>query len=103
MRLGGQDVELKKGTFAWEIHGKKDFIRRRFSHRWECNPAYIEQFEKAGIVFSGYSKKYHPIMQILEMPKHKFFMASQYHPEYTSRPLNPDPMFYQFIKAAKGN
>jgi len=101
MRLGGQDVELKKGTIAFEIHGKKDKIRRRFRHRYECNPAYIERFEKSGIVFSGKAPN-RPIMQILEMPKHRFFMASQFHPEFTSRPLLPDEMFLNFVKACTG-
>ncbi len=101
MRLGGQDVELVPGTIAWKIHGKKKIIRRRFRHRWECNPQYIKVLEKHGMVFSGkYPKK--PIMQLLELPKHKFYMASQFHPEFTSRPLKPDPLFYHFIKAAKG-
>ncbi|MBN2066866.1 MAG: CTP synthase (glutamine hydrolyzing), partial [Candidatus Diapherotrites archaeon] len=90
MRLGGQDVALKEGTAAARLHGNAKSIRRRFRHRFECNPEYIEQFERAGIVFSGKAPKY-PIMQILELPKHSFFMATQFHPEFTSRPLNPDP------------
>lgn len=98
MRLGGYDVELKKNTIACEIHGKKNIIRRRFRHRYECNPIYIERFEKNGIVFSGKAPN-RPIMQILEMPKHKYFMASQFHPEFTSRPLLPDEMFLNFVKA----
>jgi len=97
MRLGGKDVEVKEGTIAFKLHGNKRQIRRRFRHRFECNPEYIETFEKAGIVFSGKAPK-HPIMQILEMPKQKFFMASQFHPEFTSRPLNPDPLFLEFVK-----
>ncbi len=101
MRLGGQDVELVPGTKAWEIHGKKKKIRRRFRHRWECNPEFISVLEKKGMVFSGrYPKK--PIMQLLELPGHKFYMASQFHPEFTSRPLKPDPLFLNFIKAARG-
>lgn len=102
MRLGGKDVELKSGTIAFEIHGKKKTIRRRFRHRFECNPAYIGQFEKAGIVFSGKAPQY-PIMQILELPSHSCFIASQFHPEFTSRPLSPDPMFLYFVKAAVAN
>jgi CTP synthase len=98
MRLGGKDVELKQGTIAFNIHGKKKTIRRRFRHRFECNPQFIEQFEKAGIVFSGKAPQY-PIMQILEMPSRKFFMATQFHPEFTSRPLHPDEIFLEFAKS----
>ncbi len=98
MRLGGKDVEIKQGTIAFRLHGNQKTIRRRFRHRFECNPDYIEKFEKAGIVFSGKAPGY-PIMQILELPKHKFFMASQFHPEFTSRPLHPDELFLALVKA----
>ncbi|MEM0360776.1 MAG: CTP synthase (glutamine hydrolyzing) [Candidatus Diapherotrites archaeon] len=101
MRLGGQEVELKPGTIAHKIHGKQKTIRRRFRHRWELNPKYIECLEKKGMVFSGKAPN-QPIMQILELPNHKFYMASQYHPELTSRPLKPDPLFLHFVKAARG-
>jgi len=97
MRLGGQDVEVKTGTNAFKLYGKK-VIRERFRHRYECNPEFIERFEEKGIVFSGKAPKKN-IMQILELPKHKFFMATQFHPEFTSRPLRPNPCFYGFVKA----
>jgi len=97
MRLGGHDVQLKEGTIAAKLHGNAKKIRRRFRHRFECNPEYIKRFEEKGIVFSGKAAKV-PIMQILELPKHKFLMASQYHPELTSRPTNPDPLFLEFVK-----
>lgn len=99
MRLGGHDVQLKEGTKASRLHDEAKKIRRRFRHRFECNPEYIERFEKAGLVFSGKAPKV-PIMQILEMPKHKFLMASQFHPELTSRPLHPDELFLEFTKKA---
>jgi CTP synthase len=98
MRLGGHDVEIKPDTIAERIH-KSSRIRRRFRHRFECNPAYIDMFEKAGIVFSGKAPG-RDIMQILELPNHLFFMASQFHPEFTSRPLYPDPMFLEFVRSS---
>jgi len=101
MRLGGRDVILKPGTKAFEMHGKAKKIRRRFRHRWEINPEYVELFESKGMVFSGKAPK-QPIMQLMELPKHKFYMGTQYHPELTSRPLKPDPLFLHFVKAAKG-
>ncbi|MFA6888932.1 MAG: CTP synthase [Candidatus Woesearchaeota archaeon] len=98
MRLGGKDVEIKPGTKAYEIFNNNLSIRERFRHRWECNPQYIKMFEENGIVFSGKAPN-QSIMQILELPKHKFFMGSQFHPEFTSRPLSPNPMFKAFIEA----
>lgn len=97
MRLGGHNVELKPGTIAAKLHNNAKKIRRRFRHRFECNPEYIKQFEEKGIVFSGKAPKV-PIMQILEIPKQKFFMATQYHAEYTSRPLHPDELFLEFVR-----
>lgn len=100
MRLGGHEVELLPDTIAYRIHGKQRFIRRRFRHRYELNPKYIETFEKHGMVFSGKAPG-QEIMQLLELPQHPFYMASQYHPEFTSRPLKPDPLFVHLIKAAR--
>lgn len=99
MRLGGQTVLIKKGTLAYKLYGKDKAVER-FRHRYEINPEYVETFEKKGFVFSGESGKDENIMQIGELPKHKFFMGSQFHPEFTSRPLKPNPMFDGFIKAA---
>jgi len=100
MRLGGRDVELKKGSVAWELFGKSDSVRMRFRHRYEVDPKYIEVFEKAGMVFSGKAPE-HPIMQILELGDHPFFMGTQAHPELTSRPLRPQPMFVGLVAAAR--
>jgi CTP synthase len=98
MRLGGHDVELKEDTKASRLYGSRQSVRERFRHRYECNPEYIAILEKNGIVFSGKAPK-QPIMQILELPKHKFFMGTQYHPEFTSRPLSPNPLFVEFVKS----
>jgi CTP synthase len=99
MRLGGRDVELKPGTIAWELFGRKDSVRMRFRHRYEVDPSKIETLEKCGMVFSGKAPE-EPIMQILELPSHPFFMATQAHPCLTSRPLNPQPMFLSLVWAA---
>jgi CTP synthase len=99
MRLGGQDVELKPHTLAWEIFGKANSVRMRFRHRYEVDPRYIEQLEQAGLVFSGKAPN-QPIMQILELPEHPFFVGTQAHPCLTSRPLRPQPMFVGFVAAA---
>ncbi len=107
MRLGGHDIELKPDTLASRLFGRKQTIRMRFRHRYEVNPRYIENLEKAGLVFSGnapnqpaVSSPNPPIMQILEIPTHPFFTATQAHPCLTSRPLRPQPMFLGLVAAA---
>ncbi len=99
MRLGGEDIELKPQTLAWRLFDKSGSIRMRFRHRYEVDPRYIEQLEKAGLVFSGKAPN-QPIMQILELPSHPFFMGTQAHPCLTSRPQRPQPMFVSLIAAA---
>jgi CTP synthase len=99
MRLGGSDIELKKDTLAWKMFGKADSVRMRFRHRYEVDPRYIEQLEKAGLVFSGKAPN-QPVMQILEIADHPFFMGTQAHPCLTSRPLNPHPMFLGLVAAS---
>lgn len=99
MRLGGYQVKIKPGTVARELYGR-DRVRERFRHRWNVNTEYIDMLEKAGLVFSGMALQKR-VMQILELPtkKHKFFFATQYHPEFTSRPLSPSPVFRGFLEA----
>ena len=99
MRLGGREIELKPQTLAWKLFGKADSIRMRFRHRYEVDPRYIEVLEKAGMVFSGKAPN-QPIMQILEIPSHPFFLGTQAHPCLTSRPLKPQPMFVALVAAA---
>jgi CTP synthase len=99
MRLGGFDIELKPDTFAWQLFAKARSVRMRFRHRYEVAPRYIETLEKAGLVFSGKAPG-QPIMQILELPGHSYFVGTQAHPCLTSRPLRPQPMFVGLVAAA---
>ncbi len=99
MRLGGRDIEVKPNTRAWELFGKDKTVRMRFRHRYEVDPRYIETLESGGMVFSGKAPD-QPIMQILELPEHPYFIATQAHPCLTSRPLNPQPMFVGLVAAA---
>ncbi len=101
MRLGAQDVALEADTLASFLFDRKKTVRERFRHRYEVEPRYVEQFGKAGLRFSGRHPQY-PIMQIAELPPevHPYFIGSQFHPELTSRPLTPQPMFMGFIAAA---
>ena len=98
MRLGGQDVFLKKSTLANRLY-KADKIRERFRHRYEVNPEFVEIFEKCGMVFSGYEPQEN-IMQVMELPEHSYFIAVQYHPELISKLEKPEPLFYNLVKYA---
>ena len=101
MRLGGFDVALTPGSEVSRMFGDRETIRLRFRHRYEVDPRYIDELTAAGLVFSGRSPN-HPIMQVLELPRevHPFFIATQAHPELTSRPLTPQPMFVGLVRAA---
>lgn len=101
MRLGGYPAVLKNGTLAREAYGQNKVIERH-RHRWEVNPEYIKRLEKAGLVFSGQSPS-RRLMEIAELPQeqHPFMLGTQFHPEFTSTPLRPHPLFLQFIAAAK--
>jgi len=100
MRLGGRDIIVKKDSLAYTLYGNKTKIRERFRHRYECNPEYINRLEQKGMVFSGRAPE-EEIMQILELPNHPYFIASQFHPEFTSRPGKPNPLFLGLVKSAK--
>lgn len=101
MRLGAYTAKISKGTMARKAY-KKAEISERHRHRYEVNPEYIEQLETKGIVFSGKSPD-GILMEIMELPqdKHPFFLATQFHPEFQSSPLNPHPLFMAFVKASK--
>src|SRR5690606_3426653 len=100
MRLGAKNVQLTPNTLAHALFDGKSSVRERFRHRYEVDPAYIERLQDAGMIFSGRHPK-QPIMQVLELPAeiHPFFIGGQFHPELTSRPLSPQPMFMGFIAA----
>ena len=101
MRLGGKDIDLKRGTLASRLFNNATRIRLRFRHRYEVDPKFIPTLESHGLIFSGKAPNY-PIMQVLELPQnvHPYFVGTQAHPELTSRPLRPQPLFLGFIEAA---
>jgi CTP synthase len=101
MRLGGKDVDVKPDTLAFKLFDNQTRVRLRFRHRYEVDPKYIPTLEESGLVFSGKAPG-QPIMQIVELPQdvHPYFIGTQAHPELTSRPLRPQPMFLGLIKAA---
>jgi len=95
MRLGNYDAVLKKGSLAHKIYGKMKIVERH-RHRYEVNPKYIDVIEAKGMIFSGRNKNR---MEIAEIPSHRFFFASQFHPEFTSRPGRASPPFRAFVRA----
>ncbi|CAL28536.1 CTP synthase [Staphylococcus carnosus] len=98
LRLGLYPSEVKEGTLAYDIYGKKE-IEERHRHRYEFNNDYREQMEDNGLVFSGVSPDGRRI-EMVELPKNDFFFACQFHPEFLSRPNRPQPIFKAFIEAA---
>ncbi|MCG3137774.1 MAG: CTP synthase [Phycisphaerae bacterium] len=102
MRLGGRDVIIKPGTLAAQLFNNAPETHMRFRHRYEVDPRYIERIEAGGMIFSGHAPD-HPIMQILELPAalHPYFIGTQSHPEFLSRPLRPEPFFFGLVRAAK--
>ncbi|OGZ06067.1 MAG: CTP synthase [Candidatus Lloydbacteria bacterium RIFCSPHIGHO2_01_FULL_49_22] len=99
MRLGSYPAYLKEGTVARGAY-KAEMVHERHRHRYEVNPEYVAAIEKAGLVFSGISPD-EKLMEIAELPKlkHPFFLGTQFHPEFTARPLTSHPLFDAFIKA----
>jgi CTP synthase len=95
MRLGDYEVFIRKDTLAERVYGKNKIVERH-RHRYEVNPAYIEQIEKDGLVFSG-SDRSGRRMEIVELEGHPFFFATQFHPEFKSRPKRASPPFKAFV------
>jgi CTP synthase len=98
MRLGEIPIIIEPDTLAYEIY-KKQKIGERHRHRYEVNPDYIEELEKHGLCFSAKSDRGRR-MEILEIPDHFHFLATQFHPEFKSRPIRPAPVFKAFVEAA---
>ncbi len=98
MRLGGYECRLRPGTKAAEAYGT-DIVRERHRHRFEFNDNYRDAFESAGMICSGENPGTR-LVEVVEMPSKRWFVGSQYHPEYSSTVLSPSPIFAAFIKAA---
>lgn len=100
MRLGAYPCRLTRGTLARKSYGE-NLITERHRHRYELNNDYRENLEKNGLVISGINPEKN-LVEIIELPAkhHPFFVASQFHPEFKSRPLEPHPLFKKFIEAA---
>jgi CTP synthase len=98
MRLGAQEVRISHGSRAHAIYGA-DVIRERHRHRYEFNNNYLQKLMNAGLRFSGFSRD--GLVEIIELPQHPFFVASQYHPEFRSTPRDGHALFTGFVRAAR--
>jgi len=105
MRLGGWEAKVKKGTKAYDLYKKyhellneSGLTSERHRHRYEFNNKFADEFEKAGLVISARSIE-EGLVEIIEVPDHPFYVGTQGHPEYKSRPLRPHPIFHGFIEA----
>jgi CTP synthase len=99
MRLGAQPANLVEGSKIREIYGA-EIINERHRHRYEVNDNYISQLEEAGLKVSGYSAAQH-LVETVELPDHPWYVACQFHPEFTSTPRDGHPLFTAFIDAAR--
>lgn len=99
MRLGNYTCKLTPGSVAESAYGARSIVERH-RHRYEVNNAYVEKLTEAGLTFSGRNPQTN-LVEIAELASHPFFLGTQFHPEFTSRPLAPHPLFRAFIRAAK--
>ena len=100
MRLGAYPAILKEGTLAYKLYGKKE-VYERHRHRYEVNPEYHEILENHGLTISGKSPDGR-LAEFIEIDKNRYFIATQAHPEFKSRPNKPHPLFDGLVRAALG-
>jgi CTP synthase len=98
MRLGAQEALLKAGSLVHSLYGKESIFERH-RHRYEFNNHYLEELTAAGMTFSGFSAD--GLVEFIELQSHPFFVASQFHPEFTSTPRDGHPLFAGFVRAAR--
>jgi CTP synthase len=98
MRLGAQEAHLKPGSLVHALYGKESIFERH-RHRYEFNNHYLEELSAAGLTFSGFSAD--GLVEFIELRSHPFFVASQFHPEFTSTPRDGHPLFTGFVRSAR--
>ena len=99
MRLGSCDSLVHPGTLAASLYGGEQTIKERHRHRYEFNPAYLEQLKEAGLIISSVSAE-EGLVEIIELADHPFYIGAQFHPEFQSKPNRPHPLFSGFVKAS---
>ena len=98
MRLGAYECEIQKGSRTWEAYGEETLIKERHRHRYEFNNAYLEDYEQAGMKCVGINPAAN-LVEIVEIPDKRWYIGTQFHPEYSSTVLHPHPLFLSFVKA----
>ena len=98
MRLGAYDCELAKGSRVWEAYGGTTLVKERHRHRYEFNDRYQAEYESNGMKCVGFNPDSH-LVEIVEMPSLRWYIGTQFHPEYSSTVLHPHPLFMSFVKA----
>jgi CTP synthase len=98
MRLGAYDCELVEGSRAYDAYGNETHIKERHRHRYEFNNNYQKEYEAAGMKCVGINPDTN-LVEIVEVPSLKWYIGTQFHPEYSSTVLHPHPLFMSFIKA----
>ena len=98
MRLGAYECELVKGSLTWKAYGEVTSIKERHRHRYEFNNRYQEEYEKNGMKCVGINPASN-LVEIVEIPEKRWYIGTQFHPEYSSTVLHPHPLFMSFIKA----
>jgi CTP synthase len=98
MRLGAYDCKLEKDSLAYKAYNK-ELIRERHRHRYEFNDEFKAKFENNGMKCTGINPE-SGLVEVIELPALKWYIGTQYHPEYNSTVLNPNPLFMSFIRAA---
>ncbi|MGN1255620.1 MAG: CTP synthase [Bacteroidaceae bacterium] len=102
MRLGAYDCQLKKGSRTWEAYNHLDCVKERHRHRYEFNNNYKQEYESKGMMCVGINPESN-LVEIVEIPNLKWFIGTQFHPEYSSTVLKPHPLFMSFVKACIDN
>jgi CTP synthase len=98
MRLGGQQCRLREGSLARTVY-EREIITERHRHRYEFNNHYRDVLKRGGMVLCGHSMD-ETLVEMIEIPTHPWFLGCQFHPEFTSTPLDGHPLFRGFIEAA---
>ena len=102
MRLGAYECQIKEGTSTWETYKHQESVRERHRHRYEFNNNYKQEYEEKGMKCVGTNPESN-LVEIVEIPTLKWFIGTQFHPEYSSTVLKPHPLFMSFVKACIDN
>ena len=100
MRLGAYPCRLKEGSLSALAYGGAKTVMERHRHRFEVNNKYRNILQEKGLLIAGEYEESN-LVEIIEIPRHPWYMAVQFHPEFKSRPLKPHPLFRELIRAAK--